>query len=170
MALRVQIYKLSCKHLNVGRFIRNGEGRSINIRFYANYIAARPKRYRPSASKLLQPNKGNQIDYKSFVTKVYFWPLRSFVGYIGQGVNRAGGRFSGWRWTYMLDSKRPSGIKPWWRHINQPSGTLPPAPGPDKMTGKKGWICYIGQELSKCLYLTSGGVKSMGVLLRSLME
>lgn len=92
MALRVQIYKLSCKHLNVGRFIRNGEGRSINIRFYANYIAAKPKRYRPSASKLLQPNKGNQIDYKSFVTKVYFWPLRSFVGYIGQGVNRAGGR------------------------------------------------------------------------------
>ena len=37
----------------------------------------------------------------------------------------------------MLDSKRPSGIKPWWRPINQPSGTLPPAPGPDKMTRQK---------------------------------
>ena len=87
MALRVQIYKLSCKHLNVGRFIRNGEGQSINIQFYANYIA-KPKRYRPSASKLVQPNKENQIDYKSFVTKVCFWPLRSFVRYIGQQVNR----------------------------------------------------------------------------------
>ena len=38
------------------------------------------------ASKLVHPNKENQIDYKSFVTKV----LRSFAGYIGQ-VNRAGG-------------------------------------------------------------------------------
>ena len=85
MALRVQIYKLSCKHLNVGRFIRNGEGGNINILFYANFIA-KPKRYRPSASpKLVHPNKENQIDYKSFVTKV----LRSFVGYIGQ-VNRGG--------------------------------------------------------------------------------
>ena len=38
------------------------------------------------ARKLVHPNKENQIDYKSFVTKV----LRSFAGYIGQ-VNRAGG-------------------------------------------------------------------------------
>ena len=86
MALRVQIYKLSCKHLEVGRFIRNGEGQNINIRLYANYIG------KPRDIGLLpvQPNKGNQIDYKSFVTKVSFWPLWSFVGgYIGQ-VNRAG--------------------------------------------------------------------------------
>ena len=63
MALRVQIYKLSCKHLNVGRFIRNGEGQNINIRLYANYIG------KPRDIGLLpvQPNKGNQIDYKSFV-------------------------------------------------------------------------------------------------------
>ena len=63
MALRVQIYKLSCKHLNVGLFIRNGE--SINIRFYANYIAAKqPKAKEISAfCKLppLQPNKETKL-------------------------------------------------------------------------------------------------------------
>ena len=63
MALRVQIYKLSCKHLNVRRFIRNGE--SINIRFYANYIAAKqPKAKEISAFcklLLLQPNKETKL-------------------------------------------------------------------------------------------------------------
>ena len=66
---------------------------SINIRFYANYIAAKQPSQRDIG--LLQAaaaatQQRDQIDYKSFVTKVYFWPLRSFVGYIGQ-VNRAGG-------------------------------------------------------------------------------
>ena len=136
---------------------------SINIRFYANYIAA--KEISAFWSRLLQAaQQRDQIDYKSFVTKVYFWLLRSFVGYIGQ-VNRAGvGRAQWLTWDIYA---RPPGIKPWWRHINRPSGTLPPAPGPDQMTRQKMLdLLYWAMFGSR----TSGGVKSMGVLLRSLME
>ena len=73
----------------MGRFIRNGErGESINIRFYVNYIAA--KEISAFCKQVAATQQRDQIDYKSFVTKVSFWPLCSFVGgYIGQ-VNRAG--------------------------------------------------------------------------------